>query len=206
MFFLTAITVGGVLILREAVQVGRENDDRLFDSTQAIPTNRVGLVLGCSPKVRNGNPNQYFHKRMKAAAELYRAGKVEFLLASGDNATRHYDEPTAMRAALIDLGVPEERIFLDYAGFRTFDSVVRANRVFGQHSLTVISQEFQNRRALYIARHLDLDMIAFNAGNVSGLIGFRSHIREFLARVKMVLDLYFLGTEPKFLGEPVVIG
>lgn len=209
--WLIAILLGslvgaGALILREAALVGLKNDERLFSSVAETPRNRVALVLGCSPKVANGQPNLYFNHRMDAAAELFKAGRVDLLLVSGDNATRHYDEPTAMRAALIERQVPAEHIHLDYAGFRTFDSVVRAHQVFGLDAFTIVSQEFQNRRALYIARHFDLDAIAFNASDVSGLADGKTRLREFFARVKMVLDLFFLGTEPRFLGEPVEIG
>ena len=111
-----------------------------------------------------------------------------------------------MRRSLLALGVPDSVIYSDYAGFRTFDSMVRCKEVFGQDSVTVISQDWHNERALYIAQHAGLDAIAFNAPDVKNKRYYvKSHTRELLAKVKVVLDVMF-GKQPKFLGEPVVIG
>ncbi len=143
---------------------------------------------------------------MEAAAELYHAGKVSYLLVSGDNHKQGYNEPECMRQSLIALGVPASLIVLDYAGFRTFDSMVRCKKVFGQDSVTVISQLWHNERALYIAKHSDLDAIAYNAGDVRMKWYYvKSRSREMLAKVKVVLDVTF-GKKPKFLGKPVIIG
>ncbi|MGB0177627.1 MAG: SanA/YdcF family protein, partial [Owenweeksia sp.] len=100
---------------------------------------------------------------------------------------------------------PEERIVLDYAGFRTFDSMVRAREVFGQQAFTVISQPFHNERAIFIARKFGIEAYGYNAPDVIGAGGFRTKVREVGARVKMVLDIYVLNTQPKFLGEKIII-
>lgn len=184
--------------------VERASQPWLFTEAEQVRHNRVGLVLGTSPTTVRGHPNPYFVLRIQAAAELYRAGKVDYLLASGDNSSLYYDEPTAMRNALIALGVPQERIYRDYAGFRTLDSVVRARQVFGQQSFTIISQRFHNQRAVFIARQRGLEAIGFNAPDVpEGWSNTR--FREPLARVQMALDL-LLNRQPKYLGEPVRIG
>lgn len=178
---------------------------QVFDSVEDVPFNRTGLVLGTSERGRGGGPNLYFDHRIEAAAALYRAGKVEHLLLSGDNGRTDYNEPEDMRRALIAAGVDSTDITLDYAGFRTFDSMVRAREVFGQQRFTVISQRFHNERAVYIAQHSGLEVIGFNARDVAGRAGWRTLLREKAARVKVFFDMAF-GVEPRFLGEPVELG
>ena len=133
------------------VKVENASEEKIYSSVDSIPHNKVALLLGTNPLNRLGRPNSYFTNRINTAAELYRAGKVDFIIASGDNHTKQYDEPTAMRDSLMAHGVPEDRIILDFAGFRTLDSVVRAKEVFGCDSLTIISQADHNARALYLA-------------------------------------------------------
>jgi SanA protein len=134
------------------------------------------------------------------------AGKVDFLLVSGDNRTRRYNETRDMRRALIKLGVPPNRVVCDYAGFRTLDSIVRAEKVFGQASLTIVSQKFHNERAIFIAQHKGIDAIGFNAPGLVTPDSLVILFREQLARVKTILDVYVLDTPPKFLGEKISIG
>ena len=172
--------------------VQRATDGRVYASPGEVPANRAGLLLGTSRTVRSGRPNAYFYNRVDAAAALYHAGKVEYLVISGDNGRKGYN-------------VPAEAIYLDYAGFRTYDSVVRMEKVFGQESFTVISQEFHNRRAVYIAQALGLDAVGYNAADVAAYGGMKTRLREKLARVRMFMDLW-TGKNPKFLGEPVEIG
>jgi SanA protein len=179
---------------------------RTFDDVSKIPYRKVGLVLGCAPTVRGGYPNLFFEYRMEAAAKLYKAGKVDYLLVSGDNRHRSYDEPTAMKAALIKAGVPKTRIVCDYAGFTTLDSVVRANKVFQEQAFTVISQPFHNERALYIADGYGIDAIGYNAEDVPAGIGMSTYLREVGSRVKAVWDVKIRHRQPHFLGEPLPIG
>ena len=148
----------------------------------------------------------YFLYRIKAAAALFHAGRTDYLIVSGDNCRDDYDEPTEMRDALIAAGVPGERIYQDYAGFRTLDSVVRAREIFGQSQITIVSQSFHNERALYLAQGHGIDAIGFNATEVSRWGGLRTRAREYLARCQAFLDLHVLGTTPKFLGPPVLVG
>jgi SanA protein len=186
--------------------VERVSQPWLYADLDQVPYNRVGLVLGTGPTTARGRPNPYFVGRIQAAAQLYQAGKVDYLLVSGDNSSRYYDEPSAMRDALTAHGVPKERIYHDYAGFRTLDSVVRAREVFGEQRFTIISQEFHNQRAVFIARERGLEAIGFNAPEVPEWFNSNTQFRERLARVQMVLDLFLLGTQPRFLGEPIRIG
>ncbi len=186
--------------------INRSTASQLYTESSTIPARKVGLVLGASKNTIRGTDNMYFTYRMQAAYELYKTGKVQYLLLSGDNHTEGYDEPTDMRDALIRLGVPDSCIVLDYAGFRTLDSVVRCKEVFGEDSITIISQAFHNQRALFIANKSGVHAIAFNAQEVNKNYSLKTRIREYFARVKCVLDIYILHTDPKFLGEKIKIG
>ncbi|RBP38494.1 SanA protein [Roseimicrobium gellanilyticum] len=179
---------------------------KVYDNIADIPSRECGLVLGTVPKT-DGRSNQFFKARMLAAANLYKEQKVRYLIVSGDNSRNGYDEPSEMKAALIALGVPATKIYCDYAGFRTLDSVIRARKVFGQKEFTIISQKYHNERAIYIAHRNGLsECVAFNATDATGAIMWKQYARETIARVMAVLDVEFLKTEPKMLGEPVYIG
>lgn len=179
---------------------------QIYTDVNTIPARKVGLVLGASKKTSRGTNNLYFTYRIQAAFELFKAKKVQYLLLSGDNHVKGYDEPSDMKEALIALGVPDSCIVLDYAGFRTLDSVVRSNEVFGEDSITIISQEFHNQRALFIANKNNINAIDFNSKEVNKNYSFKTRFREYFARVKCVLDIYILYTSPKFLGDKIKIG
>ncbi len=178
----------------------------VFDDPGELPHTKVAVLLGTSRYLTSGEENLYFKYRMDAAAELYRLSIVEHILVSGDNGTQAYNEPVAMRKALVERGIPEEDITLDYAGFRTLDSMLRAWKIFGQKKFIVVSQRFHNHRAVYIARNKGIDAVGYNARDVKQTAGIKTRAREYLARVKMMLDLYLLHTEPKYYGEEEKIG
>ena len=178
--------------------------DHIYDSVEDIPKNKVGLLLGTIKFLSNGNINLYYTYRINATVALYKAKKIDFVLISGDNGNTNYDEPTTFKKDLIAKGIPEHKIFLDYAGFRTLDSVIRAKAVFGQDSITIVSQQFHNERAIYLSKHNDIKAVAFNAKDVSGRYGLKVQLREYLARAKASIDVLF-NVEPKFLGDKIEI-
>jgi SanA protein len=178
---------------------------KTYSDTASIPERKVGLVLGCSKVLGDGQPNLFFQNRIKAAAELFHSGKVHYLVVSGDNQVQGYDEPQDMKDSLVNAGVPADHIFCDYAGFRTLDSIVRAKAIFSQTSFTVISQKFHNQRAIYIAQHQGLDAIGFNAQDVNAYDSFKTRTREWAARANMLLDIYVTRRSPRFLGPKVTI-
>lgn len=184
--------------------ITRTTEDRTFFDVQQIPSNRVGLILGTSSRLTNGSANPYYTHRINATVALYQANKIKFVLVSGDNGTIYYNEPDTIKKDLIKAGIPEDVIFLDYAGFRTLDSMVRAKFIFGLEKVTVISQQFHNERAIYIAHQKGLDAIGFNAQDLSTSQGIKVQFREYLARVKVFIDA-LLNTQPKFYGEPIEI-
>lgn len=178
---------------------------QVYDSIQEIPENRVGLILGTSKYIASGQLNLYFKYRIEAAVNLYKAGKIKFIVVSGDNQTIWYNEPKQMKEELIKYGIPNEVIYLDYAGFRTLDSVVRCKEIFGQNKFTIISQEFHNKRALYIAGYSNIDAVAYNAQDVESSYDIKTKLRELLARVKVIIDLHIINKQPKFLGDTIRI-
>lgn len=163
---------------------------RCYDDAERVPHNKMGLVLGTSPLAPDGGANMYFVYRIEAAALLYKMGKVECLLLSGDRSGEYYDEPSAMRNSLMEHGVPTESIILDKSGIRTLDSIVHASKIYGQSSMTIISQRFHNERAIYLACSRGVDAVAYNAQDVVRWNKYlKIHGREYLARVKMFVDI-----------------
>lgn len=177
---------------------------KLYSTIEDIPYNKTGLLPGTSKYLVAGFLNPYYTYRMEAAVRLLKAGKITYIIISGDNSSIYYNEPALMRADLLKAGIDSACIYSDYAGFRTFDSMVRLKAIFGQDSVTVISQPFQNERAIYIASREGIAAIGFNARDVNARGGFKVQFREKLARVKVFID-YLTGAEPKFLGEKVNI-
>ena len=180
------------------------NRNKIFDNPEKMPSNKVGLVLGTSKYLKGGNINPYYKFRIVAAYELYKSGKVKFLLLSGDNRKKNYNEPLKMKKDLIKMGVPAANIYCDYAGFRTLDSVVRSKLVFGQKSITIITQKFHVRRALFIAKFYRINAVGYTAKDISKRGGIKTNIREIFARVKLIIDL-LTNKSPKFLGEMIEI-
>jgi len=193
-----------VTILVANIFIEKSTNSFVYSDLKLIPSNKVGLLLGTSKFLNSGLPNQYFSNRILATIDLYKAQKIEYIIISGDNSKKEYNEPLDMKNELISNGIPEDKIYLDYAGFRTYDSVIRMDKIFGQKSFTIISQDFHNRRAIYIAQHTGLQAIGYGAQDVDIYSGFKTKLREKLARVKVFIDL-LTNKEPKFLGQKIEI-
>ena len=187
-----------LVIIACNVQVDRKTAKALYDDLNLVPACQVGLLLGTNPYLKNGLPNKYFLYRIEAAVQLYQAKKIQYILVSGDNHRNDYNEPEEMKKALIKKGIPESSILMDYAGFRTLDSVVRAKTVFGKERFMIISQRFHNERALYLAQYNHIEAVGFNAQDVTAYYGLKTRVREYLARLKLFIDLWF-EVNPKFL-------
>ncbi|HUR42417.1 MAG TPA: ElyC/SanA/YdcF family protein, partial [Verrucomicrobiae bacterium] len=158
-----ALAAAAVIVVLSNRWVINSTDAYLYTDSSLMPENEVGLVLGCSPFVRGGGPNAQFHGRMQAAAELFKLGKVKRLIVSGANPDSRYNEPKKMREALLELGVPSEAIVADFAGDSTFDSIARAEVVFGLKRVTVITQKYHGYRALFLARKAGLQAVSYAA-------------------------------------------
>lgn len=177
---------------------------QLYSNIDSIPFRKVGLILGTN-KSWHEVENPYFKYRIEAAVKLFKTGKIKHIIVSGDNHLSYYDETKDMEEALIKAGIPDSCITPDYAGFRTFDSMVRCLLVFGQDSVTVISQRSHNERALFIANYYKMNTVAFNAQEPSTRFSLQTNLREYFAKCKAVLDLYILHTSPHFLGQKIKV-
>ncbi|AIN63044.1 TPA: outer membrane permeability protein SanA [Providencia stuartii] len=171
----------------------------IYEDVADLPIRDVGMVLGTSKYYSSGVQNLYYSYRIQGAADAYHSGKVKYLLLSGDNGAHSYNEPIAMRKDLIKAGVPASKIVLDFAGFRTLDSVVRTRKVFDTDNFTIITQRFHCERALFIAKHKGIDAQCLAVPTPKAM--FKVRIREVFARLGALADLYVLNREPKFLGE-----
>lgn len=190
-----------LFILITNIWVVTSTKDQIYTLDRA-PYNDVALVLGTSKRTSSGGKNRFFAERMNTAAALHTNNTVKHILVSGDNGSKYYNEPRDMLKALGDLNIPDTVVSLDFAGFRTFDSVVRSKEVFGQDKITIVTQEFHCYRSLFIANYFGIEAIAVSADD-GGPVGNSLAIREILARTFAVLDLYVFQKEPKFLGEEV---
>lgn len=199
--------IGFILLLAVLLSnflISYKTENKTFDNIENLPKNKVGLILGTGKVTKNGNINLYYKYRLQAAFLLWKNNKVDKILISGDNSRKDYDEPSTFKADLVQLGVPETDIYLDYAGFRTLDSVVRAKKVFGIESVTIISQKFHNERAIYLAENNNINAVGFNAKDLNGRFGLRTKLREYLARTKAIIDV-IINKQPKFLGPTIEI-
>jgi SanA protein len=202
---LGAVVLGLVLLgwLAERKMERKAAADSTADIAGAHPV-KVALVLGTAPIGPEGGPNRYLVYRLDAAAALWKAGKVKYLLVSG---TREgsYDEPTAMREGLIQRGVPAEAIYRDYAGYRTRDSVLRARDVFGQPEILVVSQRFHVGRALFIAHHEGIHAWGYDARDVDQPYSIVTPLRRYPSALMAYLDMY-LKRPASEGGKPIAIG
>ncbi|MDQ0592503.1 SanA protein [Chryseobacterium ginsenosidimutans] len=199
------LPVAGIIFIAWAnYSIKKDSDAYTSYNISDIPKTKTALLLGTSKNLDSRNPNAYFYNRIQATADLYKSGKVQYIIVSGDNSRKDYNEPEDMQLALMEYGIPQDHIFLDFAGFRTLDSVVRAKEIFGQQKIVIISQKFHNERAVFLAKKNGIDAFGFNAEDVNKYAGLKTNTREYLAKAKAYLDL-LLGVEPKFGGEKILI-
>lgn len=175
----------------------------VYDDLKTLPHRQVGVVLGTAKYYRTGGINQYYRYRIQGAINAYNSGKVNYLLLSGDNALQSYNEPMTMRRDLIAAGVPASDIVLDYAGFRTLDSIVRTRKVFDTNDFIIITQRFHCERALFIALHMGIQAQCYAVPSPKNMLNIR--VREVGARLGALADLFLMKREPRFLGPLVPI-
>lgn len=176
--------------------------DKIYDDSSAIPHNSHGLLLATSPIAPTGHRNLYFDDRVEAAAKLYKEGKIDSIIASGGDYRipneYGYDEPSELTDSLIKRGVPASVIIKDYDGQRSIYSIQNVKNKYHLDNVTIISQKFHNQRAVYLADHYDLNVVAFNANDrVGGRLRLKNYIREYFARVKVFIDLVTMKNSDK---------
>lgn len=177
--------------------VTQQASTSIYTDIRKLPSKKTALLLGTAKYIAKGKKNYFYTYRIRAAAALFKAGKVKDILVSGDNSTQYYDETTTMQKDLIRAGVPSKHIMLDNAGLRTFDSMARTKEVFGVEDYVIVSQRFHLERALFIAKKKGQKAIGFTAKDSEGTkAAYRMKLREYLARTKAFLDIYLLHTKP----------
>lgn len=200
--FLGLFTLALVIIVSSYLWVSLNASSRLFSSVEDVPcTYETGLLLGTTSQTRIGHKtNRFFTYRIDATAALYQAGKIKYILISGDeNSLDGVNEVVCMRDSLIARGVPDSVIILDGYGYRTLDSVVRCRHTYGCKSVIFISQQFHTERSIFLADYLNIDfeeIAGYNAKSPKSKMAMITYARETLARVKMLLDIV-LKKSPK---------
>lgn len=200
--FLFVICVGIILMLPWML-ISFATTGMIYMNVDDVPARKYGLLLGTSPGAQNSN--LFFSTRIEAAKILYEKGKIEYIIVSGDNSTSSYNEPLYMKTELERRGVATDKIVMDYAGFRTLDSVLRAKEIFSlTDDITIISQPFHLERALFLAKFHKINAIGFGAADVSLKYGLQTYIREIGARWLAMYDA-IRGTQATVLGDKVEI-
>lgn len=179
------------ILLLNSLFIDYRTQSIIFNTTQNAPSHTVWLVFGTSKLTPEGTPNIFFTTRINRATELYKSGIIKYILVSGDNSKKSYDEPTDFQQALIEKGIPKQDIVLDYAWFSTWDSVARATSVFNAPDLLLISQRFQVQRALMACIYFKLDCHAIPAKDIPFSVAPRVYLREYGARLKLWYDRLF---------------
>lgn len=202
---LVALALVGALAWLADLSLEAMADPYMSPDPARLPEVDVALVLGAAPIGPEGGPNRYFEYRLDAAAALWRAGKIKFLLVSGDNGRRDYDEPTAMREGLLARGVPAQAIYRDFAGIRTYDSVLRAKSIFGQTRLIIVTQRFHASRAVFLAREDGIEAWSLEARDVANPYSIFTTLRRYPSALRAYYDVWF-DTPPRHAGRPIRIG
>lgn len=201
LFGLGALALAVVLLAWVAERrLDQTAEERSFGDVARLPNVDVALVLGTAPIGPEGGPNVYFVHRLDAAAALWKAGKVKYVIVSGSP-----NEPAAMRAGLVERGVPPAAIYSDPAGYRTWDSVLRARDVFGQNRLIIVSQRFHLSRALFQARHAGIEAWGFEARDVDSPYSIFTELRRFPSALRAYYDAW-TDAPARDSSPPVKIG
>ena len=197
--------IGIILLIGILINVYIESVTKkhIYSDINNVPKSYTGLVLGAFVSER-GTPSYVLRQRLDKAVELYKAGKIERILVSGDHGKKNYDEVNGMKEYLLKNGIPLKDIFLDHAGFDTYSSMVRAKEIFEVDSVIIITQKFHLPRSVYIARKKGLNAHGVVANTDNKYENLYNKGRDKISRVKAFFDVA-LGRKPKYLGEKIPI-
>lgn len=202
-FIIIAGVAGVLFILFINLNVLRISKDSIYSNIESAPISHTALVLGA--KVHGEKLSDILSDRAKTALELYDAKKVEKILVSGDHGRDEYDEVNAVKDFLLGEGVNEQDIFLDHAGFDTYDSLYRARDIFKVKSVIIVTQNFHLPRAVYIGKKLGIENVCGVSADRQTYVNISYYKkREWLSRVKAFFNVTF-HSKPKFLGEEILI-
>lgn len=198
----TVVLIGTFTYYYKAIASAAETG--VYSNVKEAPKMTAAIVLGARV-YSDGSVSPVLADRLTTGAELYKAGKVDKILLTGDHGQKDYDEVNAMRKFILDMGVPEEDVFMDHAGFSTYDSMYRAKNIFKVEDALIVTQQFHLARALYIARELGIEAGGIEADKRQYVGAEYLEFREVLARIKALLQIHILKSEPKYLGEVIPI-
>lgn len=190
---LSPLILSLLLIATANIVILSSTQNQIYNDVDQVRPGRIGLVLGCPPTVVGGSPNTYFEQRMNAAALLMKNNKITTLILSGATDGGAYNEPLAMRQALLKRGLKDAQLELDLHGNRTFDSIKNVQQKHTDAPIIIITQQAHARRALFIAQHFNINAKAFNAQTQGFSNTLTQTIRESLARVRAIVDIYLLS-------------
>ena len=203
-FLIFYIALGGILFVALVnYYILRGTEPRIFSTPDEVPASQAVMILGARV-YDDGRMSDILNDRFLSALEIYKKGKASKILVSGDHGRKEYDEVNTIKNALLKKGVREEDIFLDHAGFDTYDSLYRAKDIFEVESLIVCTQEFHLPRAVYTGNALGIETYGYKADKQVYLDALRNQIRESLARMKAFLNVTF-HSKPRFLGDKIPI-
>jgi len=189
-----------VIVFFNHYSIQKSAKNLIYSQIEDVPHRNTAVLLGMEKKFKNGKTNRFYVNRIDATVNLYKAKKIDVIIVSRNQG----DVVEEVKKDLVKRGIPKSKIILDYAGLRTYDSMYRIYKVYGQRKFIVIAQNKQNERAIYIAKKNGLDPIAFNATEYSGYNSFRLNMIEKIERTRLFFE-FLVKKKPKYTGEKVTI-
>jgi SanA protein len=200
-FLLCAIFILGIISINLLIVF--KSKEFIFNKVDEVPKCYTAIVLGALVS-KSGDLSDILQDRLDMAIELYKKDKIKRFLLSGDHGRKNYDEVNSMKNYLIQKGIKTEDIFLDHAGFDTYNTMTRAREIFEVTDVVIVSQEFHLSRAIYIARKKGLTAYGIVADRRNYISIARLQFREYLANVKAFFEV-LINKQPKFLGNKIPI-
>lgn len=200
---LAILAVAAIFGLNAMVKATTKNQILSVEEAAVLEDVDCILVLGCGIH-DDGSPSDMLHDRLRRSVELYEAGAAPKLLMSGDHGRKGYDEVDAMKSFAVEAGIPSENVFMDHAGFSTYETMVRAKEIFQAQKIIIVTQEYHLYRAMYIGQRLGMEVYGVSSNYRRYRNQKAMDTREVLARVKDVFSCVF-WPEPAYLGETIPV-
>lgn len=188
---LCTIIILVVLFFTFDMYVSISSNKKIYQDLNSLPNRDYGVLLGTSKYTKNGKINVFYKNRIDAAKDILINDKISRIIASGDNRNFRYNEPMKMQQDLVKSGISEDRVIIDPDGFRTLYSMLNIAKKYNIKEAIIVSQRFHLQRAIFIGKFLGLELIGYEAKNVSGMANIKIQVRERGARLKMIFDIVY---------------
>ncbi|HQJ41062.1 MAG TPA: ElyC/SanA/YdcF family protein [Exilispira sp.] len=188
---LCTIIILVVLFFTFDMYVSISSNKKIYKDLNSLPDKEYGVLLGTSKYTKNGKINVFYKNRIDAAKDILINDKISRIIASGDNRNFRYNEPMKMQQDLVKSGISEDRVIIDPDGFRTLYSMLNIAKKYNIKEAIIVSQRFHLQRAIFIGKFLGLELIGYEAKNVSGMANIKIQVRERGARLKMIFDIVY---------------